>query len=186
MGFVADIWAADRQASAARDASRDSNRTQLEIFNQIRDDNAPFREGGYGAYGALQGLLGLGDPAQGQQAFQQYQDSTGYQFRLGQGIQAIDRGAAARGGLNSGATMKALAQYGQNIGSQEFGNYLNQLQGVIAPGQQALNQNAQAGQNYANANSNNNWNAANARGSAYGQMGRAAGGAIDRAIGYFG
>ena len=43
-----------------------------------------------------------------------------YQFRFGQGQQAIDRSAAARGMLRTGGTLKDLAQYGQNFASQEY------------------------------------------------------------------
>ena len=45
-----------------------------------------------------------------------------YQFRFGQGQQAIDRSAAARGTLRTGGTLKDLAQYGQNFASQEYEN----------------------------------------------------------------
>lgn len=175
MSAIGQIWGAKKAADASKDAAKYTADTQMKMFQQIRSDNEPYRLGGYGAYGQLQALLGLGgDPAKAQQAFQGYQDSTGYQFRLGEGIQAIDRSAAARGGLNSGATMKALERYGQNLASSEFNNYLNQLQGVIAPGQQALTTNASAGQNAANAIGNSAMAAGAARASAYGAMGSGA------------
>lgn len=79
-----------------------------------------------GLYGALLGLGG--DTEAAQQAFDNYRDSTGYQFRLDQGLGAITGGAASRGLLNSGATARALQGYGQNLASQEFGNYLGQIQ----------------------------------------------------------
>lgn len=185
IGAVGSMSAARAGANATTDAANSSNATQLQMYNQQRADNAPYREGGYGAYSTLQGLLGLGgDPAAGQAAFDQYKDSTGYQFRLGEGTRSVENSAAARGGLNSGATLKALTQYGQNFASNEFGNYLNQLQGVIQPGQQALSQNAQAGQNYANQTGNNNMNAANARSSAYGQQASALNGALQSGVAY--
>jgi hypothetical protein len=46
----------------------------------------------------------------------------GYQFRLEQGRQALEASAAARGGLLSGSTGQALAQYGQDLASQEYAN----------------------------------------------------------------
>lgn len=187
MSAIGQIWGAKKAADATKDAAKIASQTQLKMFNQIRDDNAPYRQGGYGAYSAMQSLLGLGgDPAAAQQGFQNYQNSTGFQFRMGQGTQAIDRSAAARGGLNSGATLKALQQYGQNIGSAEFGNYLNQLQGVIAPGQQALSQNATAGMNAANNISSNQMAAGNARASAYGQIGQAGGNMLGGLAGWLG
>jgi hypothetical protein len=51
-----------------------------------------------------------------------FQVDPGYAFRLSEGQQAIDRSAAARGGTQSGAALKAAARYGQNMGSQEYGN----------------------------------------------------------------
>lgn len=45
-----------------------------------------------------------------------------YQWRIGQGQQALEQSAAARGLLNTGGTLKDLLNYGQNAASQEFGN----------------------------------------------------------------
>lgn len=63
-------------------------------------------------------------------AFQGYQGSTGYQFQLGQGLNAINSNAAAKGLMGSGGTAKALEQYGQNLASTTFNNYLTQLSGL--------------------------------------------------------
>lgn len=49
----------------------------------------------------------------------------GYQFRLEQGLGAIQNSAAAKGILNSGGTLKDLQNYGQNLASQEYGNVFN-------------------------------------------------------------
>lgn len=187
MSAIGQAWGAKKAGDAAKDAAKYTADMQMKMFNQVRADNEPYRVGGYGAYGALQGLLGLGgNPDAAQQAFQGYQDSTGYQFRLGEGMQAIDRSAAARGGLNSGATLKALQRYGQNMASAEFGNYLNQLQGVINPGQQALQTNASAGQNAANAIGSAAMGAAELRGSAYSSLGKNLGKAAGQIIGGWG
>lgn len=45
-----------------------------------------------------------------------------YSFRLSEGQKALERSAAARGGLLSGRTLKAIQGYGQNMASQEFQN----------------------------------------------------------------
>jgi hypothetical protein len=79
-------------------------------------------------------------------AFQNYLNSTGYQFRLGQGMDAITGNAATKGLLNSGATLKGLNTYGQNMASQEFGNYLNQVGQLAQGGLGAASVLAQAGQ----------------------------------------
>lgn len=99
-------------------------------FNYLKGNEGVNQAQQFGsqAAGLQAGLLGLGgDQAAAEQAFQQYQDSTGYQFRLGQGMDAIEGSRAARGVLNSGATAKELTQYGQNMASAEFNNYLDRL-----------------------------------------------------------
>jgi len=78
-----------------------------------------------GLYGALLGLGG--DQQAANDAFNQYKDSTGYQFRMDQGLRGITDSRAAQGVLNSGATSKALMDYGQGMASREFSNYLGQL-----------------------------------------------------------
>jgi hypothetical protein len=60
-------------------------------------------------------------------AYTNYLNSTGYNFQRQQGTAAITGSAAARSSLNSGATGKALEEFGQNIGGGYFNNYLNQL-----------------------------------------------------------
>jgi len=61
------------------------------------------------------GLAAIGGP----QAVE-YTQSPGYQFRLDEGMKAIERGAAARGRVDSGETMKALQQYGQGLAAQDY------------------------------------------------------------------
>jgi hypothetical protein len=61
----------------------------------------------------------------------------GYQFRMDQGTQALNRAANAGGGLYSGSTGKALTEYGQGLAGQYWNDYLNQLAGVTGMGQQA-------------------------------------------------
>jgi hypothetical protein len=104
------------------------------------------------------------------------QNDPGYQFRLQQGQQALERSAAARGGLLSGGTGKALQQYGQDYASNEYGNVynralgqyqqnynifqqnqanqFNRLAALSGVGQTAAGQLSSAGQSYANTNAN--------------------------------
>lgn len=49
----------------------------------------------------------------------------GYQFRVDQGQQGIERSAAARGLLRTGGTLKDIAEYNQNFASNEYGNEFN-------------------------------------------------------------
>lgn len=96
----------------------------------------------------------------------------GYQFRLNQGLNAITGNAAARGMLNSGATLKGLTNYSQDYASSEFGNEWNRLAGLAGVGQTVNQSNNALAQNYANQVTNNNMNAANARASSYANNGQ--------------
>lgn len=59
------------------------------------------------------------------------QNDPGYQFRLQQGNQALDRSLAARGLSQSGAALKAAQEYGQGLADQTYNDYFNR-QGQIA------------------------------------------------------
>lgn len=61
-------------------------------------------------------------------SMQDFQEDPGYAFRLSEGLKALDRQAAARGGLISGAALKASQRYGQDMASQEYGNAFNRYQ----------------------------------------------------------
>lgn len=86
----------------------------------------------------------------------------GYDFRLGEGMDAIEASVAGRRGLNSGNAMKALTEYGQDYASGEFNNYLNRLTGMTGLGQSSAAMSANAGQNFAAGASNAYANAGNA------------------------
>lgn len=53
------------------------------------------------------------------------QNDPGYQFRLTQGLKALQNSAAARGGLLAGGTAKAINDYAQGQASSEYGNVYN-------------------------------------------------------------
>jgi hypothetical protein len=90
---------------------------------------------------------------------EQFSKDPGYGFRLAEGQKALDRQAAARGGLISGGALKAAQRYGQDMGSQEYTNAFNRYQlersAKLGPyqslanvGQTAANTMGQAGQTY--------------------------------------
>jgi hypothetical protein len=58
-------------------------------------------------------------PPSGQQVLN---EDPGYQFRVQQGMKALEQTASARGGLVSGGQMKAAQQFGQDLASQEYQN----------------------------------------------------------------
>jgi hypothetical protein len=104
----------------------------------------------------------------------------GYQFRLKEGMQGLERSAAARGGLLSGGTLKGIQRYGQDMASQEYTNAFNRYQaertGTLNPFQAMAGQ----GQSTANTLTNLGMNYANQAGEAYMGAGNA------RASGYVG
>jgi hypothetical protein len=113
---------------------------------------------------------------------QDFNQDPGYAFRLSEGQKAIERSAAARGGLQSGSALKAAARYGQEMGSQEYqnafnryqvnrGNQLNPLQSLMGAGQSAANTLTNAAGQTAEAQGQSIYNAGNARAS--GQVGSA-------------
>jgi len=61
----------------------------------------------------------------------------GVQYRMERGVGALDSSAANRGNLFSGPQQKALAQFGQDLGSQEFGNAYNRQYGQFQDAEQA-------------------------------------------------
>ncbi|MGL4648826.1 MAG: hypothetical protein ACRC1H_05415, partial [Caldilineaceae bacterium] len=86
----------------------------------------PYRAGGAADYGALRDAVGS-----------EFTASPGYEFAVGEGINAIDRAASARGLLNSGARLQELTRYGTGVANQEYGNWLSRLQGLAQMGQGA-------------------------------------------------
>jgi hypothetical protein len=91
----------------------------------------------------------------------------GYQFRMDEGTRGVESTAAAKGGVLSGGTQKALERYRQGYASNEFQNVWNRLAGIAGVGQQAANQTGALGANYANNASDTMTQAANARASGY-------------------
>jgi hypothetical protein len=97
-----------------------------------------------------------------QNGFSNYLNSTGYNFQLGQGQSAIAGSAASKGILNSGDTAKALTQYGQNLATGSFNNYLGQLGSLNNQQGATATQGLQADQTVAQAGSAGGAAAANA------------------------
>lgn len=79
-----------------------------------------------------------------------FKNATGYNFRVNEGMNALNSGYAGAGTIKSGAAMKAAVDYGQGMASQEFGNYLNALGNQQGLGFSAASAQAGVGQSYAN------------------------------------
>lgn len=109
-----------------------------------------------------------------------FEADPGYQFRMDEGMRGVEGGAAARGGLLSGAALKAIQKYGQGLASQEYGNAYNRfnsdqtnkynrLMGLVQSGQGSAQQIGNAAQNYGQQAGSNIIGAGNAQ--AAGTMG---------------
>ena len=153
LGAMASNRASKSQAGAVDRATN----LQNEQFERQVELQEPFRQVGLRALNKLEGAseytpFGMA----------QFQADPGYAFRMSEGMKGIERSAAARGGLLSGATLKGIQRYGQDLGSQEYTNAfnryqternarLNPLQSLAGIGQTSTNQLVAGGQNYANA-----------------------------------
>lgn len=73
--------------------------------------------------------LGLNGADGSAAALDRFQTGPGYEFQMNQGLDALDRRAAARGMLNSGNTNIDTLNYSQGLANQEWGGYLDRLQG---------------------------------------------------------
>jgi hypothetical protein len=128
--------AAAQSAAAQREAADKSIAAQREMFDIGRADLAPYRQGGTAAQNQLMALLGIGGdqaaPGYGKYArdfgMSDFTTDPGYQFRLEQGMKALNASAAAKGMGQSGANIKGATEYGQNLGSQEYQNAFNRYQ----------------------------------------------------------
>ena len=153
LGAFSSNRAASKQASAAQNAadaqlqaSREANALQQRMYEEGVARQQPFLQGGTEDYNRLRSLMS-GGPGAAQQFLQM---DPGYGFRLSEGMKALDRQAAARGGLISGAALKGAQRYGQDLASQEFGNAYGRLAGLAQIGPSAAGVLNNLGQNYAN------------------------------------
>jgi hypothetical protein len=156
IGSKASRDASSQQQQAAAQASD----VQRDIFERQVELQEPFREAGLKGQNRLLELLGLGGekgPGYGRYATAEFtpadflaNQDPGYAFRMSEGMKALERSAAARGGLLSGATLKGTQRYGQDLASQEYQNAFNRYQieraGTLNP-YQALSGTAQSSAN---------------------------------------
>ena len=119
-------------------------------------------------------------------AFTQFHNSDGYQFRLGQGLNAVNTNHALRGSFESGAAAKELNNYAQGQASNEFGNYVGMLQNQQGVGLSGANALAGVGTDYGKNVSSNNNNAAQVASNAAMSSGNAFGNAFKDITGNIG
>jgi hypothetical protein len=188
---------AGEATQAQRDIADQQTALQREQYLKQLELNEPFRLAGLtgtnmllnqlqgpSASAKFAGVPGY-DPASAMKNFgaADFQADPGYAFRLSEGMKALDRTAASRGGLLSGATLKGAQRYGSDLASQEYQNAFNRyqanratqeqnygnafnrfqtertntlapLQSLAGVGQSAAQQAQQASQNYATGGTN--------------------------------
>lgn len=121
--------AAEIQSGAANRASE----LQYQQWQESNKLQEPWRVAGQNALAQLQGMTDYtpfreAPPEYRNFSAQDFQADPGYAFRLSEGMKGIERSAAARGGLLSGATLKGIQRFSQDLGSQEYANAFNRYQ----------------------------------------------------------
>ena len=142
-------YSANQQKQAAKGAANAQQRAadaatgeQARQYDQTRTDQQPWMQAGQGALTQMQ-ALNSGD-------FSSFKQSPDYQFAFDQGLQGLDRSAAARGSLYSGGHSADLMKFGQGLASQNYNAYYNRLAGLSGTGQTTASGLGTLGQQYAN------------------------------------
>ena len=146
--------AAQSAAAAERAAANQASQTEMSMFNTAQSDLQPWMQGGNNALASLQKLLGIGPGgggatspllqmlgigANGQSTGginpTNFQGSPGYQYQLGQTMNAVTNSAAANGGLGGNA-LKALQSNAKGLANNDWSQYLSNLntgwQGLVS------------------------------------------------------
>jgi hypothetical protein len=121
---------------------------QQNAANAVRQQNLarmePWYQAGQNALAGYSHELMGGKAPEGWKGFT---GSPGYKQAMNAGRNAVQGSAYARGGLNSGATLKALQRTGMATQNEFYDNWLTRIGGMVDMGA-----NAAAGQNITNAN----------------------------------
>lgn len=176
VGAAGSAYASKQSSKAAKTQAASADRAsqiQQENFEQTRKDLMPYKQAGDTSLKQLMGQMGPNGYFNQTYTGQDIYNDPSYQFRLQQGQDSIQSSAAAQGGLLSGATLKALQNFGQESASQEFGNAYsrfnadqsnryNRLSNIVGVGQNAAAQVGNAGAQTSQAIANNTMQGANA------------------------
>lgn len=149
----------DKAADARRDASKDVLDLSKSIFQQTRQDVLPQIQLGQGAANRLSDLFLTGN--------EQFASSPESQFVFDRGVEALDRSAASRGRLFSGAQGEALTRFGQGNASQDINNQFNRLAALSGIGGSGASTSAGAGANFGSIGAQALTNAGDARASGF-------------------
>lgn len=152
IGGIASSKSASKAAKAQTKAADASIAFQRESRDLALAYQKPYRDASYAATSALMDLTGLprnttgnalsksnGVPNLSDYPAYNFQQDPGYQFRLDEGTRALERGAAARGGLLSGGFARKALRYAQDYASNEYQNVYNRIASIAGFGQTATN-----------------------------------------------
>lgn len=207
LGSLINKGGAEDAARAQGDATKNALQLEREQWQSSRNDLAPYREAGQAALGRLRSLLGIdtetSNPSESPLLRKFAPDdlnsdtvyNSGLQFGLDEGRKAIERRAAAGGGYDSGATLKALTRFGNDYGSTKaadaygrFRDYQDstygKLSGIAGLGSGATNVGVGANNAAASNMSNLITGQGNANAAASIARSNALSGGINNAIGY--
>ena len=151
--------AAKGAARTQADAADRAMAQERAMYEQGREDLAPYRETGYTALKDIEKIKPFLTSQFGPEQFGQYLDPS-MAFRQRLGTQATERLANVGGGAISGNTLRSLADYGQNLASTEYGsafnrfqtergNIYNTLANIAGMGQGAVNTGVRSGETFA-------------------------------------
>lgn len=166
--------AAKREGDLLSGAADKANLTLTDQYRLAREAQSPYAQFGTDTLGLLSQFIGQGFKAP---TMDEASQNPGYQFALQEGQKALERSASAKGTLNTGGTLKAITQYGQNLATQNYGDVYNRargeyndrfnmLSGSIGVGQGAANNLSNLGMDYASAYGRNLLTGAGAQGNA--------------------
>lgn len=111
----------DLQADTKNVAGQTRN-ANLGVWQQFRDSLTPYTQAG------TQAVNNLANPNAS------FAVSPDYNFRLGQGEDAVATNKSVNGLLRSGSALKAVNNYAQNTASSEFANWWARQQGLVSTG----------------------------------------------------
>jgi hypothetical protein len=124
LGARRQSQATEKAAETGAEAQRYAADIQKQMFDRQMELQEPWRQAGVNALAQLAPLASQYTPF----GMQQFQQDPGYAFRMSEGMKELERSAAKRGGLLSGATLKGIQRYGQDLASQEYQNAFNRYQ----------------------------------------------------------
>lgn len=169
MSFFSDLFGSGYQnaAQAQIQGLQSAQKDETPYYNQATQNTTNYGSAALAPYTglvstgnqgttALGNALGLNGASGNASALSTLQNTPGYQFALQQGLQAVDRGSAAKGLGTSGNALNAEDQYAQGLASQTYNNYVSQLQPYLGVAENAAqgvaNTNLTTGSNLASEN----------------------------------